>query len=407
MNSAFRILTWLLGSLVITQSTAFAVESPSPWPGVLQTLERVEQQLQQSPLYGNPTDRAEATTYLAKTLAYHLNRDLIAADPENPRLIYNPGFGFPNADTYYIGNAHIDDQGVYRLYGRLGTVNQTIIGLYSPQAYEGSSGAGSRIRGRDLVLEDDGSFELFISKHKQGKNWIPMTPGTSMLSIYQIFGDWARENKGLLLFERLDTAGKRGTHPSPDRIARQIAEFNTGIEKMVSTWLRIAEHHISQAENKLSEPRIIPVASLGSFFTTGNWNLAEDQALVIEFDKPEAASYWGWTFYQAWGDLLDVTRRQSSLNFASAEKDEDGRYRLVLSSKDPGVANWIDIGGHPRGVMTWRATTDVKPQTPSTTVVPLGKLSGYLPKSTQRVTPKERKQTIRARQDHMRRRLAP
>ena len=64
-----------------------ATVSPSAWA---QTLEALEQQLQSSPLYSDPVRRAEARDYLAKNLAFHIQRDLLVTDPSNPRLVYNP-----------------------------------------------------------------------------------------------------------------------------------------------------------------------------------------------------------------------------------------------------------------------------------------------------------------------------
>ncbi|MFK7977335.1 MAG: hypothetical protein AB8C02_14460 [Halioglobus sp.] len=43
-------------------------------------------------------------------------------------------------------------------------------------------------------------------------------------------------------------------------------------------------------------------------------------------------SDWGFSFYQPWGELLDIASRQASLNSSQVLRESDGEYRLVLSA---------------------------------------------------------------------------
>ena len=94
----------------------------------------------------------------------------------------------------------------------------------------------------------------------------------------------------------------------------------------------------------------------------GNYDIKEDEVLIIEMPIPEATRYWGWTLYNPWSETLDYSNRQTSLNHTQAQLDVDGKLRIVLAHSDPGVANWLDISGHPRGFLNWRVTTDNTPE---------------------------------------------
>ena len=55
-----------------------------------------------------------------------------------------------------------------------------------------------------------------------------------------------------------------------------------------------------------------------------------------------------------WLESLDYASRQTSLNGAQSYLDRDGIYRFVLAHADPGVPNWLDVAGHPRGTIFMR-----------------------------------------------------
>ena len=73
---------------------------------------------------------------------------------------------------------------------------------------------------------------------------------------------------------------------------------------------------------------------------------------------------------------LEYRYRRSSLNAAQIETGADGAYRIVISERDPGVANWIDTGGHRHGTIFWRfLLPDDQPDTPRCRVVPVDQLA--------------------------------
>ena len=84
--------------------------------------------------------------------------------------------------------------------------------------------------------------------------------------------------------------------------------------------------------------------------------------------------------------------------------------RLVVAHRDPGVPNWLDTGGHREGFLTPRwAYSETPPhdQWPSITAkkVRFGEIREQLPASTRTVTPDERREQIRVRQEHVQKAL--
>jgi hypothetical protein len=61
-----------------------------------------------------------------------------------------------------------------------------------------------------------------------------------------------------------------------------------------------------------------------------------------------------------------------TLNGSQAAYEPDGSWRVVLSHRDPGHANWISTAGHRRGLIWFRwFLPESTPARPSTRVVRL------------------------------------
>ena len=136
----------------------------------------------------------------------------------------------------------------------------------------------------------------------------------------------------------------------------------------------------------------------------GSWDLADDEALIIEVTPPPAL-YWSLSIGNQWWETIDYARHQSSLNGHQAVLD-DGVFRAVVAHRDPGVANWLDTAGKRRGpgMVRW-VRADAAP-VPTTRVVAFDDLDAALPPSTPRVTDEERRRVMAARRAGIRRRFA-
>ena len=96
---------------------------------------------------------------------------------------------------------------------------------------------------------------------------------------------------------------------------------------------------------------------------------------------------------------LDWVNRQSSLNDAQAHIDSDGKFRAVISHRDPGVPNWLDKGDYPWGViqMRWNRATDYPD--PTIKKVLVSEVRDHLPADTPVVTADERQRRLQARRE--------
>lgn len=85
----------------------------------------------------------------------------------------------------------------------------------------------------------------------------------------------------------------------------------------------------------------------------GLWEIAEDEALVIDL-VPPACDYWNFQLGNIWAESLDYRFRNVHVNSGGAVYHDDGSVRLVVAHRDPGVPNWIDAAGLPTGMIFWR-----------------------------------------------------
>jgi hypothetical protein len=98
------------------------------------------------------------------------------------------------------------------------------------------------------------------------------------------------------------------------------------------------------------------------------------------------------------------------LNGFQSELDEDGVIRVVVAHRDPGIRNWLDTTGHREGFLTPRWAYSETPSSDdwpeiSCVKVPFDELREHLPASTRTITPEERREQVRVRQEHVQKRF--
>jgi len=96
--------------------------------------------------------------------------------------------------------------------------------------------------------------------------------------------------------------------------------------------------------------------------------------------------------------MIDIAARQTSLNFAQSRTD-DNHVRVLVSTEEVGVDNWLDARGYRTGIVTWRATAVEQPATPIATVMDIGDVDEYFDQS-RRITADQRAAALLARQRH-------
>jgi hypothetical protein len=268
----------------------------------------------------------------------------------------------PNPDAVYYYTP-LDGRGTYRVLGNRGNapvagfaIGGNMIGLADPPGpgYDNYDFDG-------LALEADGSFEVIFSPEKPAGyegNWRYLNPAAKFLLIRQFSYDWGRERDVRAAIERLDAPPLK-PQMTPEQTDKKLRALFGGYVE------RLSKLCIGQVRRTRDKGLVNKVA-LTSFQDMGNGNdwpqaywetvfeLHEDDAVIIETELPEQHHYWNVQVIDPLWNQVELVYRQTSLNGLQARLDSDGKFRAVLSVRDPGVQNWLDTGGNLTGMLIGR-----------------------------------------------------
>jgi hypothetical protein len=247
------------------------------------------------------------------------------------------------------------------------------------------------------------------------------------LSGRQLFYDWDREDPVEFWITRV---GAESEHPpafDPEAAARSLRRVGELARGQVHFWNEfyavLLETYADMngdgkrfmPRNAFNEPNAASGATGGGMSTNiyagGVYELAPEEALVVESRIPVEPMYIGFHLSNFWGESFDYANRITSLNGFQSERDADGAIRYVISHRDPGVPNWLDTTGHPEGFMAPRWAYFEKPPqarwpTIRATKVRFDEIREQLPPGTRSVSPDERRRQIEIRQRHVQRRFS-
>ena len=360
-------------------------------------------------------DLAEGYDYLAGSIQASL-RLAWAYQRDFPYFVQSTGpytkMGLDNPDTLYF-HAYLRDDAEYVVTGRRGTTAdlsfQVLKGDYSPVEVPDSLSA---FDDRAIDIDDDGSFELRFgpgTSGRCGRNYFTLGAGSSMLLVREVYSDWSTERRGTISIRREDRDPRSGLAPPPADTAALEKRYAVAGKILLSrlrTFLAFPEwFYLAEPVNTMKAPRPTPGGLATQFSSAGHFDLAEDQAMIVTVPAagPATAPYQGIQLGSMWYVSLDYINHQTSLTADQARIDPDGQMRLVISERDPGVANWLELTGHRRGYVQirWqRLTRDLTLQDgPQVQVVPFAEIAARLPYYRQaRVSPEEWRARIAARQ---------
>ena len=354
----------------------------------------------------SPRVCADGVAYLAGLVEVALQQQLHGADPARPRFVANPSatakWGAENADNRYLW-APLDPAASYCVRGRRGTsfellfeVKEGFMQLGAPRNF------AARVASQ-MTIDASGDFEVWLGGPARDGNWLPLDPDARWLLVREYFLDWEREEPAQLAIERVG-ADTGVPAPDPARIAAQLRAAATWVDGTLRFW----NEWVTQLRDAHEPGRLVPArryeGGADDILYGNDWfRLRDDEALVVSCDVPDAR-YWQFQLCDSWFRSLDYANRQTSLNAAQLQRDADGRIRIVVASRDPGVANWLDTTGLAEGVFQFRFVWARTTPQPSAHCVSLVRLPEELPKGTVRVTPAQRRRAISVRQRHVARR---
>jgi len=370
-------------------------------------------------------DLAEGYDYLAGSIQASL-RLAWAYQRDFPYFVQSTGpytkMGLDNPDTLYF-HAYLRDDAEYVVTGRRGTTAdlsfQVLKGDYSPVEVPDSLSA---FDDRAFDIAADGSFELRFGpapKSPKGRpagaqpGYFTLGAGSSMLLVREVYSDWSTERRGTISIRRDDRAERGegevgGAPPAADipALAKRYAVAGKILLSRLRTFLAFPEwFYLTEPVNTMTPPRPTPGGLASQFSSAGHFGLAEDQAMIMTVPAAGAATapYQGIQLGSMWYVSLDYINHQTSLTADQARIDPDGQMRFVISERDPGLANWLELTGRRRGYVQirWqRLTRDLRPDDgPQVAVIPFAEIATQLPYYAEaRVSPPEWRARIAARQ---------
>ena len=351
--------------------------------------------LADTPLTTNPVDRIESFHYLLLMTAYSVEAAIMNHDPLEPMWCAPSQFhlldwGAASPDGVYR-RAMIRDDHSYRVWGHLGNAS------YFSMDFRQSNPMVTIVPD-DLELDANGDFEIFIGGEPRDRQWWALNPGTSGLTTREFFDDWIAAERSRLRIECLDG---QVMAPRPEHnAARVAAEFDVVsdwiLEGSVRFWIERSLALEETLTNRFA-PELGRTETKLPVVTQGIWNLAPDEALIIELRDPDA-EFWAFQLASSLWHTLDYANRITSLNQVQTERDHDGTFRIVLAHTDPGVANWLDTTGLERGILILRFGGAKAAQAPTTKLVKVADVVSELPGATP-FGPDERRAQITERRE--------
>ncbi len=299
-----------------------------------------------------------------------------------------------------------------------------------------------RLDSSDLIVSDSGELTILLGPDKPANfngNFIctrkpPNQYSKDGLNRYatyisgrQLFYDWEKEQSIALSITSIDHIGQHPAPLTPAKTADHLRRMGGIIRGQMHFWLnfydKILNVHGSHGQpedgrfffpiNGYNRPNAASGDTGGGMSTNvyagGMFELADDEALYIEATYTGQPNYVSVHLGNLWGESPDYTNHQSSLNLLQMHMGDDQVQRWIVSHSDPGIQNWLDTTGLPKGFLSHRwAYSEIPPEQEwpviHATKIKINQVDQYIPAAMPRLSKKEREQTIAIRQAHVQRR---
>jgi hypothetical protein len=327
-----------------------------------------------------PIDRAEGYRYLTRLTRIALEMMLEHADPDFPTFYAashpTAKIGGDNPDNLYQ-NATIAGDRQYRIHGRRNTVSYLSFGTKANRyATEGTMVSTGELEAADMEFGPGGRFEIVVARERRPGNWLPLAADSSMLLVRQTFLDRPSETPAEVRIERVGGPAKPAplTPEKLDRGLAAAAAFVTGTARTFVGWVEEFRKYPNAFAPFPQETCYRTGGDPLIYYLHGYWQLATDEALLIESEVPEC-EVWNFQLDNYWMESLDYRFLPVCWNKHTARYNPDGSVTFVIAARDPGMGNFVDTAGHSCGSMLLRWTRAKSHPQPRCRVVKLAGLS--------------------------------
>ncbi|MEJ7926360.1 hypothetical protein WG908_06255 [Sphingobium sp. AN641] len=331
-------------------------------PRMQKTMEEARRMLLATPPASSEAARRTLQQMVTETAGF-ATLTAASVDPRNPGLVWNIAgskkwmghsapasrFAFDNPDNVYR-YAIIDDASTYVLDAQ----SNGTAGRLTVTVYKAFVGAQTTNWERAVASADEQRIR-FDSIGKARITIGPVDPhdgslylnsgGGRMLLVREAIYDWGKQHPRTISLQRVS---------GPKTRSRTFDESVA----IAQDYLIAATQTVIDQERTYSPLPINGFASVArgfgkSMISMGRFHIANDEALVVNI-RSQSADYIGTTVTSPWLITRDYIDHSGSRTNRQSHQNPNGSYTYIVSSQDPGVANWLDTGGLLDGGMTLR-----------------------------------------------------
>ena len=354
--------------------------------------------------------QAQAMKYALGLTTGGILQALQLSDPDTPRLVRSPDseskWGAENVDNQYLW-CRVRPDARYRVTGNRNNVFEALLETKDGYMQLGDDQVFETVLLTELECDANGDFELLLASERPAGhtgNFMAMPPETRYWCVRQYFADWENEIPARFEIERIGGAGVAPAPLTPARMAELLDEAGLWTLQTTRFWQEwIDQLRRDHVKGQLMPPKPFVGGARDIVYGNDWWSLDPDEAMIVEFDVPDAR-YWQIQLCDVWFRTMDWATRQTGLNHAQSYVHDDGRARFVIAHADPGVQNWIDTSGHPEGMLQYRYIWTKNRPEPSVRIVPFSQVREALPADTPAFDAEARRAALAIRHRHLARR---
>jgi len=348
---------------------AMASTASDPWDEFCERLKRAGRVLDKPNVPGDELTRAEGYRHLARLVHAGWLASFEMADPERPQILpavsrHMLGEGETSDARYH--QAFIDGASTYRVRGRRGQAPFVEFTVYAGKiGLQDTSRQIGHLLEDDLVVDEDGRFEVVIGPKPHPGSWIRTEPGASLLFVREYSHDWSRTEGASFEIEREDPPSPRAPL-GVEEVRQGLLRTADFVDRAVHFWAAIVDARAAAPPNVFFEipadpDPARPVMPVGHRFAAGYFRLAEEEGLVVRFEPGREVPYWGLDLTNYWFEPLSWGDHRSNVNNGTVRTEADGSVRIWIGDTRAGEANWIDTRGHREGTMLFRWSRTAAP----------------------------------------------
>lgn len=344
----------------------------SAWSAFCRTLETTGTEALSKTLTHDEIDLAEGLRYMARLSMLSILGSMENKDSFHPYL-WAPldphrKMGGDNPQGLYLSGP-INGTDTFRLRARGGSARW--ISLIVGQ--DGSPPFGSALFLPDLERDADGGFEVIASPEPQPGNWLRTDERSTGMLVRQFFPTPDRVEPMELSLENISSGDKP---PTPLTLAQATGAMQRAAGMFAAMVPIMQGELLAKGSNKnsfdtdIGDPTSTSGGVPGGNAVTARWSIEPHEALLVTVTPPEPCAYWDVQVGNGWYESFDYRQHFSGLTCEGVTYDRDGSFTLVLSERDPGVANWLEAAGHREGhiAIRWQLSEGNLP-IPATRVV--------------------------------------